>query len=130
MQANQMPGAVPDGRDAPDKFYYGRGYLQLSWSSNYHAASQALFGDDRLVQNPDQVASNEDIAWATAFWFWKANVRSAPGVQNGNFAMTILKINSMECKQGNAQAKNRFRFYGCAYKAFGVSGNPPSYTNC
>ncbi len=36
-----------------------------SWPSNYAAASQALFGDNRLWQNPDLVASNDQYAWDT-----------------------------------------------------------------
>ena len=31
-------------RDPADKFCYGRGYLQLTWSYNYKGASKALFG--------------------------------------------------------------------------------------
>ncbi len=54
--------------------YYGRGYIQLTWCANYRAASQDLFGNNSLVQNPDLVATNENYAWDTAFWFWKVRV--------------------------------------------------------
>lgn len=57
--------------DAPDQHYYGRGYIQLSWCYNYRSASQSLFGDMRLVSDPDMVARDENLAWNTAFWFWK-----------------------------------------------------------
>ncbi|KAJ2135976.1 hypothetical protein IW136_004076, partial [Coemansia sp. RSA 678] len=59
--------------DAPGKTYWGRGYIQLTWHYNYEAASKGLFGDDRLVKTPDQVATDEDLAWGVSFWFWKEN---------------------------------------------------------
>lgn len=59
------------GCDAPGRNYFGRGYIQLSWCYNYRDASQDLYGDDTLVQDPDKVARDENTAWDTAFWFWK-----------------------------------------------------------
>ena len=44
--------------DVPGQYYYGRGYMQLSWQYNYLAASKDLYGDDRLARNPDQVKSS------------------------------------------------------------------------
>lgn len=59
------------GCDVAGKRYYGRGYIQLTWCANYKAASQDLLGNDSLVQDPDSVATNENLAWNTAFYFWK-----------------------------------------------------------
>lgn len=59
------------GCDAPGQDYYGRGYIQLSWCYNYKDASHDLYGDDTLVNDPDKVAREENVAWDTAFWFWK-----------------------------------------------------------
>lgn len=58
------------------KRYWGRGYIQLTWSYNYKAASLDLFNDDRLYTDPDQVATDDNIAWEVSFWFWKKNVHS------------------------------------------------------
>lgn len=71
----QCPGeyATP-GCDAPDQHYFGRGYIQLSWCYNYRAASQDLLGNNQLVSDPDAVARDENLAWNTAFWFWKVNI--------------------------------------------------------
>lgn len=55
--------------------YRGRGYIQLTGKSNYSAASKALFGDDRLVKNPDLV-NDPDIAAATTAWYMKQNQKS------------------------------------------------------
>lgn len=60
-----------NGCDAAGQRYYGRGYIQLTWCANYRAASQDLLGDTSLVTNPDSVATNENLSWNTAFWFWK-----------------------------------------------------------
>lgn len=41
----------PDERTG--KTYYGRGYVQLTWYDNYLKMSKILFGDNRLVIDPD-----------------------------------------------------------------------------
>lgn len=59
-----------EGNTEPDDGYNfrGRGLIQLTGRANYAAASEALFGDDRLVQNPDLML-DPDIAGRTAGWF-------------------------------------------------------------
>jgi predicted chitinase len=52
--------------------YRGRGYIQLTGKGNYAAASQAIFGDDRLVKNPDLV-NDPKVAELTAAYFLKTN---------------------------------------------------------
>ncbi|XP_055350768.1 uncharacterized protein LOC129597313 isoform X1 [Paramacrobiotus metropolitanus] len=89
--------------------YYGRGYMQLTWEDNYRKASQALYHDDRLVENPDQVADDEDVAWATACWYWGAVVHSYPGVAEGKFGASIRAINSEEEGMGRNEVKSRAR---------------------
>lgn len=87
----------------PDKVYYGRGMMQLTWDYNYKAASQSLYGDDRLIQNPEQVADNPEIGWATAAWFWKTNVHHVASTFGG----TLKAINgALEC-DGGSHAQNR-----------------------
>ncbi|OQV16395.1 putative Acidic endochitinase SP2 [Hypsibius exemplaris] len=125
---NPPAGAYQAPGGAPGKRYYGRGYLQLSWVYNYKAASQALYKDDRLVKDPDQVATKDDVAWDTAFWYWSANVHSAPGVSEGKFGATTKAINgALECggaAVGTEQAKRRFEFYKKISAAFKLSGKP------
>lgn len=70
--SNGCPGKYQNSKcDAPGQHYYGRGYIQLTWCTNYKAASKDLLGDTSLVTNPDSVATNENLAFGTAFWFWK-----------------------------------------------------------
>ena len=49
--------------------FRGRGIFQLTGRYNYHLASNAIFGDDRLIDNPKLVETPE-IAVLTACWFW------------------------------------------------------------
>ncbi|ODM90353.1 Chitinase 4 [Orchesella cincta] len=121
----QCPNEYRDARcDRPGQYYYGRGYIQLSWCYNYGPASKAIFGDDRLLRNPNQVATDDKIAWQTAFWFWGDRVHTQPGVQQGRFGASTEAINGgLECSRpGNAQAQKRFQIYGNVTRAFGLNG--------
>ena len=61
--------------------FKGRGFIQLTGRDNYTRASEQIFGDDRLVKNPD-LASRLDVGAQIALWFWKNQVR--PNVSNFN----------------------------------------------
>lgn len=49
----------------------GRGLIQVTGRANYLACSQALFGDDRLLRQPELLEQPE---WAakSAVWFWNS----------------------------------------------------------
>lgn len=49
--------------------FCGRGLIQVTGRANYGKASQALFGDDRLLKNPELLEQPE---WAakSAVWYW------------------------------------------------------------
>lgn len=49
--------------------YRGRGYVQLTGKANYAAASQAIFGNDTLVQNPDLITQDSKVAADVTAWF-------------------------------------------------------------
>jgi putative chitinase len=53
----------PYGKPHPQtgKIYYGRGKVQLTWFDNYKKMSKILFGDNRLVDNPE-LALNMNVA--------------------------------------------------------------------
>ncbi|XP_008222517.1 PREDICTED: endochitinase EP3-like [Prunus mume] len=77
----------------PNKQYYGRGPLQLTWNYNYGAAGNSI-GFDGL-NSPESVASDPVLAFKTALWFWITNVR--PVISQG-FGATIRAINgAVEC---------------------------------
>lgn len=49
--------------------FAGRGLIQVTGRANYSKCSQALFGDDRLLKNPELLEQPE---WAakSAVWYW------------------------------------------------------------
>lgn len=55
--------------------FRGRGYIQLTGRANYRDASQDLFGDDRLLRDPDLV-NDAKIAAPVAAWFMKRGKES------------------------------------------------------
>ena len=100
----------------------------LHRSYNYGAASKALYGDNRLLTNADQVARNETIAWDVSFWYWSARVHDASGIAKGEFGHSILAINGgLECgpKASNtASPKERFRIYKNIFSVWKIPGTP------
>jgi putative chitinase len=49
--------------------FAGRGLIQVTGRANYEKASHALFGDDRLLANPD-LLEQPDWAAKSAVWYW------------------------------------------------------------
>ncbi|RYZ38985.1 MAG: chitinase, partial [Myxococcaceae bacterium] len=91
---------------APNKRYYGRGPMQLSWNGNYCAAGNAL--GLPLQANPDLLAQDANAAWRTGFWFWTTqngagSMTAHNAIVNGaGFGQTIRTINgSVECDGRN-----------------------------
>ena len=58
----QMRQNVPNPADGN---YYGRGFVQVTGGS-YSTLSQNIWGDDRLVQDPDTMATNPSISMRVA----------------------------------------------------------------
>jgi putative chitinase len=52
--------------------YRGRGFMQITGKRNYAETSQAIFGDDRLIHQPDLLALPETAALAAGH-FWIEN---------------------------------------------------------
>ncbi len=72
--------------------YRGRGGFHLTFRDNYRKCSTDLFGDQRLVTNPDQVASDLNMGIRTAIWFWAENNLGSHcvGPNDGLTAVTTL----------------------------------------
>ncbi|MEI7594265.1 MAG: glycoside hydrolase family 19 protein [Bacteroidota bacterium] len=63
--------ADPEYTPNPNKGYYGRGPIQLSWNYNYGQFSKFLFNDKNiLLNNPDSVQRDGVLAFKSAIWFW------------------------------------------------------------
>lgn len=79
--------------------YRGRGYIQLTGKSNYAAASQAIFGDDTLVKNPDLV-NDPKIAADVVAWYMergKSSMAKKMGIDDKN--MTQAEANLLATSQ-------------------------------
>jgi putative chitinase len=91
------------------ELFKGRGFIQLTGRDNYTRASQQIFGDDRLVKNPE-LASRLDVGAKVALWFWKNQVR--PNVSNFNNTVEVVKaINKNEPMAVVKQRHNKFKEY-------------------
>ncbi len=61
-------GGTSKYKPLPGKNYFGRGPLQLSYAYNY-----GLAGDDLqlpLLEHPEWVCHNGEVAFSAALWFW------------------------------------------------------------
>jgi predicted chitinase len=68
--------------------YRGRGFIQLTGKNNYAAASKAIYGDDRLVKNPDLV-NNPAVAAEVSAWYMKkgqTGMAKKLGIDTGNMS--------------------------------------------
>ena len=91
------------------ELFKGRGFIQLTGRDNYTRASQQIFGDDRLVKNPE-LASRLDVGAKIALWFWKNQVR--PNVSNFNNTTEVVKaINANEPTNVVKQRHKKFKEY-------------------
>lgn len=101
----------------PNKGYYGRGPIQLSWNFNYGPAGTAI-GFDGL-NAPETVATDPVISFKTALWYWTNRVQ--PVISLG-FGATIRAINdALECDGANsATVQARVRYYTEYCRQLGV----------
>ncbi|CAO2829627.1 unnamed protein product [Amaranthus hypochondriacus] len=109
----------------PNKRYYGRGPIQLTWNYNYGAAGQSLNFDG--INSPERVANDPVLSFKTAFWFWMNNCHNLI-VSGQGFGATIRAVNGIECNGANSPAVNaRVNYYRQYCTQFGVSPGPNLY---
>jgi putative chitinase len=92
--------------------FCGRGLKQLTGRGNYTRASKEIYGDDRLVKNPDLVSNDKEVALETACWFWKSRNLNALADQFDIVAVT-KKVNG-----GDLGLKTRQEYAERALKVF------------
>ncbi|XP_027355340.1 endochitinase PR4-like [Abrus precatorius] len=103
---------------APNKGYFGRGPIQLSWNFNYGPAGQDNNFDG--LNAPETVANDATVSFKTALWYWMKNVRP---VVNQGFGATIRAINgALECDGKNpGTVETRVNYYKEYCEKLGVS---------
>ncbi|EYU40983.1 hypothetical protein ABFS82_07G097600 [Erythranthe guttata] len=94
----------------PNKGYYGRGPIQLSWNFNYGPAGSSI-GFDGL-NNPEIVATDRIISFKTALWYWMNNCHDRI-ISGQGFGSTIRAINGpLECDGANPDTVSaRVQYY-------------------
>ncbi|XP_014219900.1 endochitinase At2g43610-like [Copidosoma floridanum] len=110
---NHCEGLYKDDIGRPNKNYYGRGFIQLTWGRNYRDASRALNLGDYLLDHPEVVAQDTKVAMDTSVWYWKDRVRPELRKSPNQFGATTRAINGpIECSKGpNERAQNRYKIY-------------------
>ena len=84
--------------------FQGRGYIQLTGQSNYQAFADYL-GRQDIMTNPDQVATDETLAWSSALFFWYRTCQGITSVGDGNRC-----VNSPECDASSSKSPVYFQF--------------------
>jgi predicted chitinase len=79
--------------------YRGRGYIQLTGKSNYASASRAIFGDDRLVKNPDLVNDPKIAADVVAWYMERSKTKMATKMGFDERNMTQEQANLLATSQ-------------------------------
>lgn len=93
--------------------YKGRGAFQLTGKKNYASMSKKIFGDDRLVKNPE-LAEQPDVSAKIAIQYWKDNglgkyaragdVDSvSAGINAGNVNADRSKVHGLADRRANYQ---------------------------
>ena len=120
--------------------YRGRGFIQLTGKSNYTAASKAIYGDDRLVKNPD-MANDPAVAAEISAWYMKrgnAGMAKKMGIDQSN--MTQEQANALATstiagtdvtKAGGylgGEVMNKVNKYAASSQIASIAGAPASTT--
>jgi hypothetical protein len=109
--------------------YYRRGFVGLKYCYNYRQVSNELYGDERLVINPDIVSENDSVAMDTALTYWKIKVHDKAlisSLETGRFGYTTDLLSREECVKDINRAKFKWnKFKQCLKESgngnFGVS---------
>lgn len=72
VYAGRMGNGSPESGDGWK--YRGRGPIQLTGKNNYTKFAQSMFDNwQDIVDNPDLVSQDKQIALMSAIWFWNTN---------------------------------------------------------
>ncbi|XP_039067656.1 endochitinase EP3-like [Hibiscus syriacus] len=105
----------------PNRSYYGRGPIQLSWNFNYGPAGVSI-GFDGL-NSPETVANDPLVSFKTALWYWVNFVQ--PVIGKGFGATTRAIIGAIECDGGNpATVQARINYCTQYCNQLGVDPGP------
>jgi putative chitinase len=114
--------------------FRGRGFIQLTGKNNYSAASKDIYGDDRLVKDPDLVNQPAVAAEVTAWYMkkGKSSMAKSMGIDEKN--MTQDQANLLATSQvagGDVRKKGSYlsgevmnKVTGYSQQMAGIAGAP------
>ena len=96
--------------------FRGRGPIQLTGRSNYETFAFDMFPDDphRIIDNPDLVSTDFEIALMSAVWFWNRTKLNALA-DKGDIKMMTKRING-----GFIGLEDRIKHYEHALHVLGA----------
>ncbi|KAI9340218.1 lysozyme-like domain-containing protein [Obelidium mucronatum] len=107
-------------------WYHGRGYIQLSWESNYASAAKAL-GIPAILSTPDIVMNDEKVNWAVVQWYWVSTVQPYMREHGYTLGNSVKSINGyIECGAGRI-SEQRVKFVQCFQRQFLGSSADATY---
>ena len=95
--------------------FKGRSLMQITGRANYLECSKDMFGDDRLIKNPELLATPE-IAVQASYWYWNKRKLNAIA-DTGDFVKVCVRING-----GKNGLEERKRYYDALFKALNKNG--------
>lgn len=93
--------------------YRGRGIIQVTGKKNYGACSIAIYGDSRLIENPELLSTDKEAAIKSACWYWDTTKLNELA-DNHKIAEMTKKING-----GYLGLAEREEKFALAYKVLG-----------
>jgi predicted chitinase len=124
-----------------DNWYYGRGWLQISWDFNYCSASYFAngTGNKQYVNQATILETDEPASTAASLWYWMTQngpfTKSAHAgiIDDQSFGETIKSINgSLECPSlggsNTAQRDHRIQLFNSFISILGTTAGTGSTT--
>lgn len=82
--------------------FRGRGFKQVTWRSNYLAYSLAVYGDDRIVRDPDRMSENPDAVMSGG-WYWDLHGLNA--LADADNLLSISRVINLGTRNTKAMPK-------------------------
>lgn len=92
-KANIMYAGMNGNVNSGDGYKFrGRGGIQLTGRANYQAFAN-YSGRQDIMDNPDLLATDMELAAQASAWFWKNNSKASAYAEAGNFAAARKAVN-------------------------------------
>ena len=101
--------------------FKGRGLIQTTGRSNYAITSQGLFGDDRLLENPELLETPENATRSAGFFWDRNNLNTIADNPDSKYSSKGVKYNAFEwltkkINGGQNGLADRKKYYEAAKK--------------